>query len=136
MEHSTDNARCMHPSFLVYWQKPPLNVKTLCCCKSPSLYTIYNLSSLSTPHTPLLLIPLPSHSLSLGLLVMKTSESLPHNVHFSVVITHTRNLSVDYLLTTGHIMHQLQITTKSLNLHFEAQPKRSTHTISIGIMYA
>lgn len=44
---------------------------------------------------------------------MKASESLPQNVHFAGVITHTRSLNVNYLLTTaGYMIHQLQISKK------------------------
>lgn len=40
---------------------------------------------------------------------MKASESLPQNVHFAGVITHTRSLNVNYLLTTaGYMIHQLK----------------------------
>lgn len=35
---------------------------------------------------------------------MKASESLPQNVHFAGVITHTRSLNVNYLLTTAGYM--------------------------------
>lgn len=54
-----------------------------------------------------------SLSLSLRLPVMKASESLPQNVHFAGVITHTRIVNVNYLLTTaGYMIHQLQISKK------------------------
>lgn len=122
VEYSTDNTTCMHPCFLMYWRKNPLNVKTLCCCKSPSLYTIHNLSSLSKAP------PLFSFSLSLTLVTSHECE-LPQNVHFAGVITHTRNLNINYLLiTAGYMTHQLQISlgkNKSKNIHVEAQPKRS-----------
>lgn len=62
---------------------------------------------------PLYPHPLPPFSLSLGFPVMKASESLPQNVHFAGVITHTRSLNVNYLLTTARYMiHQLQISKK------------------------
>lgn len=120
----------MHASILSgVMGKTPLNVKTLCCCKSPSLYTIHNLSSLSTPP--------PLYSLSLSLAY--DSEWIVASECAFCRCDYTHQQFECQLFFDNSRLYDPSAPKKKKkkkNFHFEAQPKRSTHTINISILYA